>query len=105
MADFAVTYEKLEKLTKDLQPIIDEFEHAEDRADELESYIGDPFGRNDLREAAEDFEDRWNNKRDSLKESLGTIKDAVDKVIKYVREKDEKMGGQIETAMADATKK
>lgn len=105
MADFAVTYEKLEKLTQDLGPIIYEFEHAEDRADTLESAIGDPFDRSELREAAEDFEDRWNNKRDELKESLKTIRDAVDKVIKYVREKDDKMGSQIETAMADANKK
>lgn len=88
MSDIYITLSELETVGSSLGDIIEEFEQATSRADELESAIGDPFGRNELREQAEEFEDRWDNKRDELKKSLEKVKEHVDGVVKAVQQWD-----------------
>lgn len=81
MADVSIKIAELDTVATSLSKIVEEFEQASSRADKLEDAIGDPFGRNDLREAAEDFEDRWNNKRDELKDALQDIQEHVKGVV------------------------
>lgn len=80
MSDVAITYSILNELNGSLKQIIVEFEEASKRADVLESAIGDPCGKNKLREAAEEFEDGWNDRRKGLKEDLAKIQEHVESV-------------------------
>jgi len=86
--DFYIDLGQLNTVKEQLTKITKEFEDAEDNADELEDAIGDPYGRNELREAAEDFEDRWNHKRDELKDSLSDVLEHVKGVIENVEKWD-----------------
>lgn len=81
MADVSIKIAELDTVAKSLSSIVEEFEQASSRADKLEDAIGDPFDRDDLREAAEDFEDRWNNKRDELKDALKGVQEHVKGVV------------------------
>jgi phage-related minor tail protein len=86
--DFYIDLGQLNTVKDELAKITKEFEDAEDNADDLEDAIGDPYGRNDLREAAEDFEDRWNHKRDELKDSLNDVLEHIKGVIENVEKWD-----------------
>lgn len=76
-----IKYTELNEVNSHLKEIIAELEGAEDRADQLEDAIGDPYGRNNLREAAEDFEDRWNNKRNDLTRGTKKVQEHVQVVL------------------------
>jgi len=82
VADIYVSLAELEAANWQLSEIVTEFEKATERADDLEGAIGDPFGRSELREAAEDFEDRWNHKRDQLKENLEGLNQQLGTMVK-----------------------
>lgn len=79
--DVLIKFEDLGTLNEYLQAIVAEFDEAEDRADVLEGAIGDPYGRNDLREAVEDFEDRWDDKRDELRDGIKQVQEHVQGVL------------------------
>lgn len=85
MTDVVVSYRELAELDAKLQSITAELQQAESRADVLEDAIGDPFGRNDLREAVEDFEDRWNNRRANLAEDIAGVQEHVHGVLEGFR--------------------
>ncbi|QTX05517.1 hypothetical protein [Agromyces archimandritae] len=76
-----IKYTELSELNRKLKDIVAELEGAEDRADVLEDAIGDPYGKNRLREAVEDFEDRWNNKRKNLAEDTKKVQEHVQGVL------------------------
>lgn len=76
-----ITESELVELKNWLDTIVEEFEEARARASTLEGHIGDPFGRHELREAAEEFEDQWNDRRFVLKEDLGKIAEHVQGVL------------------------
>ncbi|WP_022889712.1 hypothetical protein [Agromyces italicus] len=78
MTDVLIEYSVLNELNGSLKQIIVELENAEHRASDLEGDIGDPYGRNRLREAAEEFEDGWNDRRGALKEDLMKIQERVE---------------------------
>jgi len=78
VTDVLIEYSVLNELNGSLKQIIVELENAEDRATSVEHDIGDPYGRNDLREAAEEFEDGWNDRREALKEDLMKIQERVE---------------------------
>ncbi|WP_072315040.1 hypothetical protein [Agrococcus sp. Marseille-P2731] len=79
--DVLIKFEDLGTLNEYLQTIVAEFDAAEDRADHLEDAIGYPYGRNDLREAVEDFEDRWDDKRDELRDGIKKVQEHVQGVL------------------------
>ena len=81
VSDVYVKISELETVVSQLGSIIYEFDNATDRSEALEAAIGDPFHRGDLREKAEDFEERWDDKRGDLKESLEKVKEHVQGVI------------------------
>ena len=102
--DFYIDLGQLNTVKDELTSITKEFEDAEDRADDLEDAIGDPYGRNDLREAAEDFEDRWNHKRDELKDSLTDVLEHIKGVVDNVEKWDTETAIQLSAPEVKAEK-
>ncbi|WP_417509070.1 hypothetical protein [Microbacterium sp.] len=74
MADVVIKYTELNTLLFRLNSMIEEFNSGSKGA-ELRDAIGEPFGRSELTDAAEESEDRWNDKRESLVEDLTSIRD------------------------------
>lgn len=72
MADVVIRYGTLERLIERLDSMITELESGSKGA-ALRDAIGEPFGRSELTEKAEDSEDRWDSKRESLVEDLQAI--------------------------------
>jgi chromosome segregation ATPase len=88
VADIYIKLDQLNEVKTSLTSIVEEFENATERSEELEAAIGQPFMRYELRSKARDFEERWDNKRDDLKESLQSVLEHVDGVITNVEEWD-----------------
>lgn len=88
MADVYITLDKLEQVVTDLEAIISEFEKATSLSEELEAAIGDPFGESKLREEAQEFEERWDDKRNQLKDGLEGVKDHVKGILDGIEEWD-----------------
>jgi len=86
--DVNVSLAQLEVAYHALEDIVQEFEDAQKNSEELEGAIGDPFGRGDLREKAEEFEERWDDKRGELKDSLDEIKEHVKAVVDTMKQWD-----------------
>lgn len=98
MEDVLVEFDDLSTLNDYLKQIVEEFDDAEDRADVLERAIGDPYGRNDLREAVEDFEDRWDDKRDELRDGIKKVQEHVQGVIEGFTDWDVETAASMESA-------
>ncbi len=81
MADILIKISELETVKRSLDSIVEEFENATDSSEDLEADIGDPFDRSDLRDKACDFEERWDDKRGDLKESLKKVSEHIKGVI------------------------
>jgi len=75
-------YGDLEPLQTELKNIIEEFEHAGSRSNDLESAVGSPYGERALRDAASDFEGRWDDRRKQLMDDCKTVEEYVAAVIK-----------------------
>jgi predicted nucleic acid-binding Zn-ribbon protein len=88
MADVYITLDKLEQVVTDLEAIISEFEKATSLSEELEAAIGDPFGESKLREEAQEFEERWDDKRNQLKDGLEGVRDHVKGIVDGIEEWD-----------------
>ena len=88
MVDVYITLDKLEQVVTDLEAIISEFEKATSLSEELEAAIGDPFGASKLREEAQEFEERWDDKRNQLKDGLEGVKDHVKGILDGIEEWD-----------------
>jgi DNA repair exonuclease SbcCD ATPase subunit len=80
MTDVKISYSVLNELNGSLKQIIVELEEASNRASALEDAIGDPCGRNDLREAAEEFEDGWDDRRKFLEEDIAEVQKHVEEI-------------------------
>lgn len=79
--DVLIYFSDLDALNEKLREITSELENAGSRADQLEDAVGDPYGKNDLREAVEDFEDRWNNRREDLAKDIKALQEHVQGVL------------------------
>lgn len=95
MSDVYIKLSQLEQVVTQLEAIITEFDHATSLSEELEAAIGDPFGESKLREEAQEFEERWDDKRGDLKDGLTGVKDHVDAVIKGVEDWDSETAIQL----------
>ncbi|MBC7278224.1 flagellar protein FlgN [Nocardioides sp.] len=81
MADVKINIETLDRIASQLDAIVTEFENATSNSEELEAAIAKPYGRSELREKAQDFEERWDGKREKLKESLDELHKHVKGVV------------------------
>lgn len=76
-----VSYEELGRLHRQLTWIINEFEGASDRTDDLQESIGAPYEQGRLRRVAGEFESRWDGKRADLLEDVHELRRNVRKVV------------------------
>jgi hypothetical protein len=95
MTDVYIKLSQLEQVVTQLEAIITEFDNATSLSEQLEAAIGDPFGESKLREEAQEFEERWDDKRGDLKDGLKGVKDHVDAVIKGVEDWDSETAVQL----------
>ena len=100
MPDVVIKYSELDMLLFRLDSMITELDSGSKGA-ALRSAIGDPFGRNELTDAASESEDRWNTKRESLVEDLTSIRDLAQEIYDSFQEYDEDAAAQFESG-ADA---
>ncbi|MGR2752994.1 hypothetical protein [Agromyces arachidis] len=70
----------MDELNQALKDIVVEFEDADRSTGRLVEAIGRPFGRTGLRDAAAEFEEAWDDKRDTLKGHLLELQKQVEGV-------------------------
>lgn len=99
--DINIPLDKLESLGKSLQSIVEEFEQAKARGNELESDIGSPHGESALRSEVGRFEGAWDDKRKKLNEELGKILERVIGVGSGWSDFDIQTAKELETAAED----
>ncbi|ALX66267.1 hypothetical protein [Microbacterium sp. XT11] len=75
--DIDIPIESMQELERAIKDTIAEFESATKNSEALESAIGSPLGRSELRSQAERFESAWDDKRDTLK---GHLVDLLERV-------------------------
>ncbi|MFE6645498.1 flagellar protein FlgN [Nocardioides sp. NPDC057772] len=97
MADILIKIVELETVKRSLDSIVDEFENATDSSEDLEADIGDPFDRSELRDKACDFEERWDDKRNDLKDSLKKVSEHIKGVIDGIENWDSETALQFES--------
>ena len=93
-----IKYSELKAVDDSLKKIVEELKEASHRADALEDAIGDPFGKNKLREAAEEFEDGWDDRRAALLEDIEKVEQHVAGVLDGFEKWDRETTTQMETA-------
>src|SRR5690606_20568294 len=79
MSDVVIKYTELSILIFQLNNMMEEFNSGSKGA-ALRDAIGEPFGRSELTDAAEDSEDRWDDKREALVEDLTSIRDLAQQI-------------------------
>ena len=99
MADIYIRVGELDAVVTQLGAIIEEFDKAQSNSEALEAAIGNPFGRGELRDKAENFESRWDDKRNELKNSLEDVKDHVKGVVDSVQDWDSQTAIQLSDAI------
>jgi len=95
MPDVVIKYTELSTLIFQLDSMIQEFNSGSKGA-ELRDAIGEPFGRNELTDAAEESEDRWNDKRESLVEDLTSIRDLAQSIYDDYKQFEDDAAAQFE---------
>lgn len=73
-----IPLDSMSALNDALKKIVIEFEDAGHNTDAVEDAIGRPLGRSELREAAHDFEGKWDDKRETLKRGLVDLQKHVE---------------------------
>ncbi|MFL0565551.1 hypothetical protein [Microbacterium sp. 179-I 1D1 NHS] len=91
-----VSYAELGELQTQLTSIIGEFENAGARRRDLEGAVGSPYGKNDLKDVAHDFEGRWDDRRKRLMESCKAVADQVKGLVEGFQEFDVEAGSRTE---------
>lgn len=97
MADILIKISELETVKRSLDSIVEEFENATDSSEDLEADIGDPFDKSELRDKACDFEERWDDKRNDLKDSLKKVSEHIKGVIDGIEDWDSETALQFES--------
>lgn len=80
--DINIPMSDLERMNTSLANIIDEFDNAGSRSNNLEGWIGSPHGHGELRHEVDRFEGDWDDKRETLKGHLDNLKQHVEKLVK-----------------------
>lgn len=93
-----IKYTELKAVGDNLKKIIQELREASKRADVLEGAIGDPYGKNKLREAAEEFEDGWDDRRNQLLEDIQKVEQHVAGVLDGFEQWDKETSSEMESS-------
>lgn len=93
-----IKYSELKAVDESLKKIVAELKDASDRADDLEGAIGDPYGKNRLREKAEEFEDGWDDRRNALCADIEKVQQHVAGVLGGFEQWDRETSAQMTSA-------
>lgn len=96
MNDVLIKYSELGTLVTRLKAIIDEFEQAGDRSNQIRDAIKTPWSHSELANKASDAESRWDYKRGKLTESLASIYEAAEGIHKAFADFDEQAAAKFE---------
>jgi hypothetical protein len=98
MAGDRVLYpiDDLKTTSAQLIAIVDEFEAASRRRDDLEHAVGRPDGDSRLKDRVHDFEGSWNDSRDKLLSKLKEISDRVKGTVEEVTKTDTDMANSMQ---------
>ena len=83
-----VSYDELGDLSTQLKNIVDEFENAGSRRRDLEDAVDRPYDKSELKDAANDFEGRWDDRRKRLMENCKGVAEHIDSVIEAFKDFD-----------------
>lgn len=92
-----VNYRMLEQLQERVTLIIDEFEEASARREDLVDAVGSPDGHERLRNAVGDFESQWDDRRKQLREGLETVRENTTKVLEGWKTGDQDLADGMES--------
>ena len=91
-----VSYGMLETLQERVSQIVEEFEQASARREDLVAAVGRPDGEERLRNAVSDFESQWDDRRKQLREGLETVRDNATKVLEGWKQGDQDIANGME---------
>jgi hypothetical protein len=100
MNDVLIKYDELSKVDEALKNIIDELKNVSHREDDLQDAIGSPFGKDDLRHKAHEFESGWDDRRAKLLGDIEKVQQHVDGVLKGFQKWDRDTGNSQSKANA-----
>lgn len=78
--DIKVNYAMLERLESRVAEIIEEFEQASARREDLVAAVGRPDGHGELQNRVHDFEGQWDDRRKQLREGLDAVLESATKL-------------------------
>ncbi|WP_065569758.1 hypothetical protein [Microbacterium oleivorans] len=96
-----ISYAELGVLYTNLLATQTEFESASQRRSDLSGDIGSPYGRGDLREKADDFETRWDDRRNKLNEGLTAVTEQAKAVLEGFGDFDTEMAAEMAAQMQE----
>ncbi|HET8867116.1 MAG TPA: hypothetical protein VFM87_02185 [Agrococcus sp.] len=91
-----VSYGMLETLQERVSQIVEEFEQASARREDLVAAVGRPDGEERLQNAVSDFESQWDDRRKQLREGLETVRDNATKVLEGWKQGDQDIANGME---------
>lgn len=91
-----VKYTELQTLHSELESVITEFDDAGARRRELQNAVARPYGFGDLHDVAGDFEGRWNDRRNRLKDNCQSLADHIKDVVEGFQQGDAEMAAQFD---------
>ncbi|MCM3697503.1 hypothetical protein [Microbacterium oleivorans] len=96
-----ISYDELGALYTNLLATQTEFESASQRRSDLSSDIGTPYGRGELRERTENFESRWDDRRNKLNEGLKAVTEQAKAVLEGFGDFDTEMAAEMAAQMQE----
>lgn len=93
-----VNYDDLEFLRDHLSNIVEEFEQASARRNDLALDIGQPWGHNRLLVKSTEFETQWDDRRKKLREGIEGVAEHVHGVLESFKQFDTEAASQYDNA-------
>lgn len=92
-----VDYRMLEAMQERVSLIIEEFEQASARREDLVGAVGAPDGHTRLRDRVGEFETQWDDRRKQLRGGLETVLENTTKVLEGWKTGDEDLADGMES--------
>jgi len=96
-----ISYDELGALYTNLLATQTEFESASQRRSELSDDIGSPYGEGELRDKTDDFEKRWDDRRNKLNEGLKAVTEQAKTVLDGFGDFDTQMAAELAQQMQE----
>jgi hypothetical protein len=96
-----ISYDELGALYTNLLATQTEFESASKRRSDLSSDIGSPYGRSELRDKTDDFEERWDDRRNKLNEGLKAVTEQAKTVLEGFGDFDTQVAAELAAQMQE----